>query len=220
MFNGMILLAAAAPAASTGDGDLPMWFQMFMGVLSLVVTAFLLPYLTRKAQAAKAEAEKLQAEAGTAAQTTRGILLKRLEAIALGAAARIAEKEFPKLALQVKTGGITNKAGVKDILYSWGKQVRDEIIDYFRKEGIDIIATVGDDYLDNLIAQVANKVSPFPGRETAVHMLQANVTDWLIAHGVSYVKARYAKADEDGESHPVPAKLILEANGASDAIDG
>jgi hypothetical protein len=212
MFNGMFLLAqVAAPAAATGDGDLPAWFQMLMGVLSLLITALLLPYLKRKAEAAKAEAEKLQAEAGTAAQNTRDILLKRLEAIALGAAARIAEKEFPKLALMVKNGELKDKAAVKGIMYKWGAALRDEIIAYFKIEGIDIIAAVGDDYLDHLIEKVANKVSPFPGRETAVHMLQANVSDWLIAHGVAYVKNRYDTSDTDGESHPVPAAKLLEA---------
>lgn len=217
MFNGMFLLAqVAAPAAASGDGDLPAWFQMLMGVLSLLITALLLPYLKRKAEAAKAEAEKLQAEAGTAAQTTRDILLKRLEAIALGAAARIAEKEFPKLALMVKNGELQDKAAVKKIMYAWGASLRDEVIAYFRQEGIDIIAAVGDDYLDHLIEKVANKVSPFPGRETAVHMLQANVSDWLIAHGVEYVKNRYMKADADGESHPVPAAKLLEAANGTD----
>jgi hypothetical protein len=214
MFNGMFLLAAAAGETASTGGGLPTWFEMFMAVLSLLITALLLPYLKRKAEAAKAEAEKMQAEAGSAAQNTRDILLKRLEAIALGAAARIAEKEFPKLALMVKNGELQDKAAVKAIMYKWGAALRDEVIAYFRQEGIDIIAAVGDDYLDHLIEKVANKVSPFPGRETAVHMLQANVSDWLIAHGVAYVKARYDKSDEDGESHPVaPAKLLEAANG-------
>ena len=204
MFSGMFLLAAAAPEAVPISSDLPSWTQMLVTVLSLVITAFVLPYLKQKAAAAKAEAENNSTAAACNLQSARSMLIERLNHVALEGALAIGEREFPKLAREIATGKIKTQKQVKDVLYSWGKNLRDHIIDSFRKEGLDIIAAVGDDYLDKLIEKVANKVSPFPGRETAVHMLQANVSDWLIAQGVNYVRGKYMNADKFGTETMLP----------------
>ena len=188
--------AEAAPAVDTvstekAEGGIPSWLQYLLALLSTAVTAFLVPFLKRKAQAAKAEAERQSAATTESNINARGILMSRLKQFLYGTASAVAEKKFPELAAKVKSGQLKSSADIKTELRSWGGTLRSDAMAYFGNQGIDVIAAVGDDFLDKLIERAANKVSPFPGLPTAKTLLQENVSDWLIEHGVHWVRQKY-----------------------------
>lgn len=185
-----------APEASAADAEkksdtIPGWLQAVISVIGLAVTAFLLPFLKRKTEAAKAEAKRQSAQATEHDINARGILVSRLQEFLWGTAESIAEKKFPELAASVKNGDLNSKEAIKKELHSWGGALRNDAMAYFGNQGVDVIAAVGDDFLDKLIERAANKVSPFPGKETAKELLQNYATDWLIKYGVDWVRQKY-----------------------------
>lgn len=180
-----------APAVAATSDDIPVWLQTLIALISFAITAFLLPFLKRKTEAAKAEAQRQAAQATEHDINARGILLARLKQFLWGTAGSIAEKKFPELAAKVRSGNINSKAAIKTELHSWGGTLRSDAMTYFGNQGIDVVAAVGDDFLDKLIERAANAVSPFPGRDTAKELLQDHATDWLVTHGVDWVRQRY-----------------------------
>lgn len=199
--------AAAVPAVAETPDQIPTWLQTLIALISFAITAFLLPFLKRKTEAAKAEAKRQAAQATEHDINARGILLSRLKQFLWGTAESIAEKKFPELASKIKSGNIDSKAAIKMELHSWGGTLRSDAMSYFGNQGIDVIAAVGDDFLDKLIERAANAVSPFPGRETAKELLQDHATDWLIKHGVDWVRQRYLDTSMRGtDPAPVEAK--------------
>lgn len=196
--------AAEAPAETAPKAEsekaLPKWLQYLVGILGTLITMFLVPFLKRKAASAKAEAEKNSAEATQAHVNARGILVSRLQEFLWGSAEAIAEKKFPALAQKIANGDLNSAQGIKKELYGWGGDLRGDAIAYFNNQGVDIIAAVGDDFLDKLIERAANKVSPFPGRDTAKELLQAHATDWLIAQGVEWVRRKYEHSAATGQA--------------------
>ncbi len=189
--------AEAAPAeaapAEKAEGAIPSWLQYLLALLSTAVTAFLVPFLKRKAQAAKAETDRQSAAATESNINARGILMGRLKQFLYGTASAVAEKKFPELAAKVKSGQLKSASDIKTELRSWGGTLRSDAMAYFGNQGVDVLAAVGDDFLDKLIERAANKVSPFPGKDTAKAMLQDNVSDWLIEHGVDFVRNKFLK---------------------------
>lgn len=171
------------------------WVQVVVAALGALVTYFLVPFLRQKAGAAKAERDKLEAQTVGTNITSRGILVKRLQEFLYGSAAAIAEKRFPLLAEMVLTKSLS-KDEIKKELRMWGGTLKQEAQVYFDNQGIDLVKAVGDDALDNLIERAANKVSPFPGRDTAKELLKSKVSNFIINKGVEWVKSRYLKVDE------------------------
>ncbi len=217
-----LLLAQAAPAAAAAAEAAPAStmdtiVKAVLGLVSMAVTAFLVPYLRNKSKAAQAEADKMTAEAGKAVAEGakanvegRGTLVARLKSFLWGEAAGIAEKEFPKLANQIIAGhfkgdGKTDK--VKAVLRSWGQTLKEDAIEYFNIQGINIVAALGDKFLDKLIARAANAVSPFPGKDTAVEMLTEKVSNALVEKGVDWIRGKYLSdgATTDAAVAPVAA---------------
>lgn len=201
--------AAEAPAAAAPEektDTIPGWLQALISVIGLAITAFLVPFLKRKTEAAKAEAKRQSAQATEHDINSRGILVTRLQEFLWGTASAIAEKKFPELAVKIKSGQLNSKEAVKKELYGWGGALRQDAMAYFGNQGVDVVAAVGDDFLDKLIERAANKVSPFPGKETAKELLQDHATDWLIKHGVDWVRQRYMDSAMRGvDVAPAPA---------------
>ena len=168
----------------------PQWLEIVLTGLAALVTAFLVPFLKRKGAAAKAEREAHEANAAESTISARGKLVSRLQEFLYGSAAAIAEKRFPALAANILKKRMT-KVEVKLELRKWGQVLKENSYVYFGHQGIDLAKAVGDEFVDKLIERVANKVSPFPGRETAKELLKSNVSDWLIDKGVDWVKAKY-----------------------------
>lgn len=173
--------------------------QIVMAVLSGVITLYLVPFLNRKREAAIAERKKLEIEGVESTVNMRGRLVSRLQEFLWGSAAAIAEKRFPQLAEKVKTKGLS-KDEIKAELRSWGGTLRSDAMAYFDNQGLDLAKAVGDEFLDKLIERAANAVSPFPGRDTAKELLKTNVSDWIIANGFRWVRAKYLKDELSGEA--------------------
>lgn len=185
------LLAQATEGAAAAAPTEPMSLATIIAsVLGTLITMFLIPYLNKQRLAAEAAAAKFASEKTKSDIEGRGVLLQRVKAYLFGAAAAIAEKEFPKLAADIISGKLKEKGAIKSVLRSWGALLRDEAVEYFQGQGINLIAAVGDSALDRLIERAANAVSPFPGKDTAVALLKDKVSNTLIDKGISWVRGR------------------------------
>ena len=204
----------------------PLWVQIAYLVIVALVGALLIPYLKQKAAAAKAERDKFDAErralgaaADTAvanldriradtnkietevtAATRNGVeeLASQVEAFLHMRASDIAERRFPVLCQQVLADGLgkNDVQTVKDELRSWGKELKEEALSFFKVLGLDLLDEFGDKYLDQLIEHVANRVSPFPGKDTAVELLTSKGPNWIINRGVQVVRQKYLDGKE------------------------
>lgn len=183
------VVADALPAAGT-----PQWTTILAGIIGTLITIFLLPWLRQKANAARAEAAKNQSEAIDTQIDTKRVLTDQAKAFALDTAASIAEKRFPALQAKVAAGELKlDGATLKAELYSWGATLKAKIVEHFNDQGIDIVVALGDKYLDELIEWAANKVSPFPGRDTVVALLKdwdGKALEWLATKGVEWVRRK------------------------------
>jgi hypothetical protein len=179
--------------------DAPIWAQMVYAVVTVLVASFLLPFLRRLAEKARAEAEQ-------AAQNSREKLVARLKEVALDGAYVIAEERFPKIAAWIlkNKGSKPSVDDVKNELKSWGSELKDRLVVYFRNEGIDIVKEVGDAMLDNVVRWAADKTSPFPGKETAVSLLIDDWTNRLMKFGTDWVRDHWLRQKD--QSLPEPAK--------------
>lgn len=168
--------------------DAPLWAQIVYAVATCLVASFLLPYLRRLAEKARAEAE-------AAAQNSREKLIARLKEVAVDGAYVIAEERFPKIAAWILTnkGSKPSVEDVKSELKSWGNELKDRLVVYFRNEGIDIVKEVGDAMLDDVVRWAADKTSPFPGKETAVSLLIDDWTNRLVKYGTDWVRDHWLR---------------------------
>jgi len=170
--------------------EMPLWVQILLAVLSTLITTFLLPYLRALNAKAKAEHEKALADANNATLEAKTELIYQLKTFLFMNAMSIAEQRFPELARKINNKELTTVDEIKAELRSWGKDLKEKALTFFKNQGIDLVAAVGDDYLDDLIRHVADKVSPFPGKETAVELLTNKGTDLIIEKGVEWAKKR------------------------------
>lgn len=194
--------AAEKAAESSGGG----WVGTVMVIIGSLITIFLLPYLRQKANAAREEARIAAAEANGKELNNIDYLKAAAKSFAFDTAASMAEKNFPQLAQKIKDGGFSgdDKVGkVKEELYSWGRTLKDKTIEHFADQGIDIVAALGDKYLDQLIELVANKVSPFPGKDTAKALLiehDGKAIEWLLTKGVDWVRSKTEKENAEAST--------------------
>ena len=184
-------LAFAEEVASTAlPTDAPWWAQLVYVAVTAIVGMFAVPYLARKAQAAKEERDKLRAEGLANGVQARHILVADLKRFLFDYCSTILEKRLPKL-LPLIVSSKMDATAIKDELRSWGAEAKDEAIDYFKMQGLDIVALVGDGYLDQAVRWAADRVSPFPGKETAVKLAEEKYTNWLVEKGVDYVRNQW-----------------------------
>lgn len=174
----------------------PAWIEILVAALSTLVVTFLVPFLRRKSQAAKAEREAHEASAANATISARGLLVTRLQEFLYGNAAAIAEKRFPALAANILKKNMSRQE-VKTELRKWGHMLKEDAYIYFDHQGIDLVKSVGSEWVEKLIERAANKVSPFPGRETAKELMKSHVSDWIVDKGVEFVKAKYLNSEDD-----------------------
>lgn len=203
--NNVILQAAdvadvAVTATEVGSG-LPVWVTWIMGAVVMAVGAFLVPYLKQLASKAKAEAEVARTASTEGSMGVRERLVASLKAFLLDSAAMLAEKNFPDLARNIQANGL-KAIDIKTELRSWGTDIKNQAVKHFSDQGIDIIAAVGDEYLDKLIEWAANKVSPFPGRETAVALLQdydGKAIELVLTKGIDWLRNKVLNDNAQAE---------------------
>lgn len=152
-----------------------------ISILSTLVTLFVIPWLNAKRKEANAKA--LQADVDA-----RGRLFARLKAFVYRRAESLAQNKLPEIAGLVKAGKLKTVTDVKVELQKLGGVLSDEARRYFLNQNVDLVKEVGDEALDNLIRSAADRVAPFPGKETAVMLLQEQVSDRLIESGVEWVR--------------------------------
>ncbi len=171
-------VAAAAPA----------WVNIVSTVLMVIVLPFVIRLLRAKEEEAKKKTEGQIIDSNKSLVEQKGLILERLKAYLWGQAARFAERDIPMIAQRILNGGLRTKQEVKEELYDLGQRLRFDAIGYFGRQGIDLIATIGDKALDELIDRAANAVSPFPGLDSAKTLLQENVSNLLVQRGVEWMK--------------------------------
>jgi hypothetical protein len=186
---------------------LPLWAQIMGAVFSTAVTAFLLPWLRHMADAAKARATLARIDTSRSILDQKRVLVERLKSYLIGTAAAVAEEKFPRLCEKIQTGQFKTSADVKAELYSWGDELRNNAVEYFGNQGIDIVAAVGEKGLDMLITRAANAVSPFPGKETSVELLKDKVVPMLVDRGTEWARKWYAGVLPQHEVDSLPAHL-------------
>jgi len=170
----------------------PLWAQVVYAVVTAIVAAFLIPYLNKKRLESTEKITALAADSANSTAAAGGILLEQLKFFLHERAACIAEKEFPKLAAKVLSGELKTVDQVKSLLRLYGTELKREAIEYFKKhQGLDLIRFIGDQQLDRLIEYAANRVSPFPGKESAVEFLKEDASNWLIDKGIAVVRNMY-----------------------------
>jgi len=191
----------AAPVVTDTQSG-PAWLTALVGVIATVVTVFLVPWLRQKANAARAEAESYKADSINTQISTKDMLADQAKQIGYSMAASLAEKRFPALAAKVASGELKmDGPSIKKELYSWGAALKAQIIEHFDGQGINIVTALGDKYLDQLVEWAANKVSPFPGKDTAKALLtewDGKAIEWLATKGVDWVKKRTETENASG----------------------
>ncbi len=204
-----VIFAADAPATPAVNvtpiidpAAQPWYVQVILLVLSTIITMFLIPYLKQHANAAKEEAQLHQIDKTKSLLDQRQALLDMLNAYLLDRAASIAEDKWPDLARRIAAGQITNKDQIGAELMSWGVGLRQEAIDFFKLQGWDIVQAFGVEAIDKMIELAANKTSPFPGKETAVAILEQNVAPLLVDKGVHWMQNYVLTHDASQPSAP------------------
>lgn len=197
-------LALAEEATSSAiPKDAPWWAQLVYAAVTALVGMFAVPYLARKAQAAKEERDKLRAEGLANGVQARHILVADLKRFLFDYCSTLLEKRLPKL-LPLIVSSKMDSIAIKEELRAWGQDARAAAVEYFETQGLDIVALVGDSFLDQAVRWAADRVSPFPGKETAVQLAEAKYTNWLIDKGVDYVRNQWL----NGGTPEVPAKTL------------
>lgn len=178
-----------ATAAVSGG---PWWVQLIYVALAAIMSVIASPWLLRKAAEAKAKATD-------ASLSARRQLLSMVQQYLYIEASNFAEKRFPELAQWVVASGCSKDKDCISILKSrlreWGEDLKYRAVEHFRKQGLDVVAALGDDMLDDFIESAANHVSPFPGADTAKALLQDHVSDWLINKGVDYARKQWLRQE-------------------------
>lgn len=162
--------------------------NVVIGLVLAAVAPFVIRFLNKRSAVAHAELDAIEADSVNAELRGREAIAAEAKAYALDAAQAIAEKNFPKLARKVQNGDIKDVNDVKEELYSWGDTLKAELVKYFEDRGVDIVKALGDKYIDRLIEVAANRVSPFPGKETATMLLKDKVADMIVDKGIYAIK--------------------------------
>lgn len=140
-------------------------------IISYALTAVVIPFVIGWLRAEKENAHKA---ALVNEQDRKQAIINRVRDFIFNVAESFAEKRFPELAQDILAGRLNTKVQVRTQLRSWGGDLRDLAIDYFKGQGIDIVAEFGLDQIGRIIEQAANSASPFPGKSTADALLTNN----------------------------------------------
>lgn len=82
----------------------------------------------------------------------------------------LADNELPKIARDMERYG-HDQQYVKTRLHQLGQSVIKDTVEYWKRQGIDLIKTVGHDLLNKWVAAAADKVNPWQGQSTSEQMV-------------------------------------------------
>lgn len=176
-----LLAVEAATEVPIAEGA-PWWASLIALIITVIVAPFVTNFFKAKADAAKADID-------LAKMTKKERMVSSLKVYALERAAAYSEKEMVTISQMIISGKLTQVEAIKDYLRKLGKNLKDDLIIFVKDSyGMDLIEEMGNKYVDELIEAVANRVSPFPGKDTAVALLQGGA-DKVVRYGIN-------KADE------------------------
>lgn len=205
-FTTMMVFGAEAAGVVPPTPDQPWYVQIVMVLVPLLLTTFVVPYLHKSTQAADEQVALLSSQKDLTDMQKRQLLSERLKSFLLRTAENRVQLDFPDIAKQIVSKQLNSVAAIKVELTKIGLEVKAEAITYFGNQGIDLVATVGDEALDGLIRWAADKVSPFPGKDTAVALLTDTVSNKLVDFGVNFFKDKVFSPD--GSIVAVPATTV------------
>jgi hypothetical protein len=194
-FELFVAQAATMPADPAPAG----WLNYVLTLLAAIVTAVVIPWLKNEAARARAEADKHRVEAANLSNLTASQVAEAFKSEAYALALTIAEKRFPSLAANIRDGHLRDIQSIKAELRGWGEEAKAQLIATFKLRGVDVVSLLGDKAIDNAIRWAADRVSPFPGKDTAVALLTDNVSNLLINKGVQFVRGRYLEEAKAGD---------------------
>lgn len=199
----VVTAVASEPSLLQNIGSLDFWVKTLAMIFGTLWSLWLLPFLKGKVAAQKQDmqlnAAKYAIDTSKSLVEQKGALLAQAKLFAEEHALSIANTNFPKLAADIASGKYKDPGFVKAVLYSWGQGLENDMVAYFKTSNIDIIAVLGQKTVDTLIDSAAAKVSPFPGKDVAVEMLESNVVPMLLNYGVNWVRTHYLGGHSDTE---------------------
>lgn len=108
----------------------------------------------------------------------------------------IVEREYAVIAAKVISGELKTAAEIKGELYRLGKQLKDKALKQFADKDLALLGDDVDGILDDMIRFAADRVSPFPGKDTAEAFLTEGVSDNIVNKGISWVRENFLKTEE------------------------
>ncbi len=188
-----------ANATATVTATAPPWLAMVLGILGAIWTGFAWPWVQAHISSLKATAAAQQINMNTSLLSQRQIIFNNVLAYVAEHSLLIAQNKFPALAADILAGKYRDPNYIRAELASWGEAIKQDTIAYFANGGIDVVKVMGTKALDDLIAAAAAKISPFPGKDIAVELLDDKVVPMLLNYGVDWVRKYYLGAHTDAE---------------------
>lgn len=183
------------------------WKSLLVYIALALIMRYVLPFLKQQAEAAAAKSQAANLD-----KTTK--LLSHMQNFLYVVASTIVEREFPTLAQDVVNGKIKSPDDAKQVLHGWGDDLKTEVIDYFQHQGIDLVGSLGEPTIERMVEDAANRVSPFPGKETSKALFEENNALKVLAHGVH--GAQVKALDECRACIPPCDQCPLNVNTAKD----
>lgn len=168
--------------AEEAESGMPVWLQAIIGVVATIITTVVVPWLRKITKKQDAD--------------NKENLLRWVRDQALIITANLAERDLPVLAESVVRGDVNTKADAKQLLYALGDKALDQVKLQFKDQGIDVVKELGEQGVRRAIRWASDKVSPFPGKETAAALLEGGA-EKLLARGTEWVREKYLEAPEE-----------------------
>lgn len=188
--RAIFLLALATTAFSeeavVAAAQQSSWQQMLLTIFSIAAIALGTIVTTYTTKFLKAKADEARAKLNDTNLDTVSKIKAELESIVYDVVSNINEKEFQKLVLQVANKELDSADAIKARLKELGNTALSEVIKIASDRGIDVVATVGKDWLITKIRSIVDEKSPIVG-DTAEGLLNGGA-NWLVEKGKEKIK--------------------------------
>lgn len=171
----------------------PAVIELIVLILSTLVTAVLLPAIRAWGQKSVAAIEELKKSGNVSDAQFRQTMLDAARKVIVDVVANKIEKEFPNIARKVLEATTVDSGGVnvisaeevKEDLYRLGRETLDEVLRYFKTEGVDLALMFGEERIAAIIRSTVDILSPFPGQVTSKVLADRDAAQAILDHGVN-----------------------------------
>lgn len=164
--------------------------EILVALIGTLLTVFLIPWLRAKAFEAKARAKESTANFGSK-------LLSTLQYATAEYVANTMERDYPKIALLIKSDFEITSEDVKKKLHELGDDVFRNLILTFARQGIDLLSEVGENHIREIIRRQVDKDSPFQKRESATAFMKPNIATRILEKGLKDLGEKNEKDSND-----------------------